>query len=175
MHLDLAHKGMAIGAFQGEPLRGFYAPPVPERFDSSEFLIQRAGHSYVVKVELGSHADISNINHQIAKLAKQASKQAAVAELWKRHVLEPNAPSDVDSLTETVETVMDYVADFGPGALDLSGLNPAGVQCEHLAAVLRATSLWQDDVHGWHEALMVAQEACERAGQDAEDVLFGMV
>lgn len=176
MHFNLANEAESIGPFQGEPLRGFYERPIQQIIDYPEVLARITGHHYVYKVAgMGSFADISSINLHIAKLATQVSARAAISEQWRRLVLDPGAPADVDSLTETVESTLDYVAEFGPGALDLSGLNPAGVQCEHLASVLRATSFWQDEVPGWHQALVVAQEACEQAGQDADDVLFGMI
>lgn len=90
------------------------------------------------------------------------------------HLLNPQAPADVDSLTSTVKAVLDLVAKEGVSALNLSGLMAHGVHCEHLASVLRATFAWKEEVPGWHEALGVARAACALAGEQAEDVLFGM-
>lgn len=172
MHSVHAPEGIAAEAFLGEPLRGFYAPYRPETLAETRVRVLGTGHHYVLKHDQGSYSDISNINLQLVKLM---SFQAGAAERWKEHVLDSNASSDVDSLSETVAHTLDYVAEFGPGALDLRGLTPAGVQCEHLASVLRATTLWQDRIPGWHEALAIAQDACTLAGQNIDDVLFGMV
>jgi len=94
---------------------------------------------------------------------------------WWEHVFNPRAPTDVDSITKTVEGVLDFIAAFGPESLSLRGLQPESVQGEHLAALLRASSTWCDQIAGWHEGLNVAQAAIAMAGEDPRDALFGMI
>lgn len=99
---------------------------------------------------------------------------AAGAKKWQRHVFDPHALADVDALTETVEATLDFISEFGPTVLSLEHIRSNSVQCEHLAAVLRASSSWSDDVLGWRSALEVAKQAVLAAGLDPDDVLYGM-
>jgi hypothetical protein len=172
MHFAPAHDGLISGANLGNPLRGFYVPHLPENLRDTLVYGRNAGASYVVKVKQGSFADITSAYRQVIK---QIASQSGPAERWKRLVLNPNASSDVDSLTETAESAMDCITEFGPKALDLSGLAPECVNCEHLATLLRVTSTWQNEISGWHDALAVAKQACNLANTDPEDVLFGMI
>lgn len=101
-------------------------------------------------------------------------RQVAATEKWTQHLLNRHASVDVDAITETVEGVLDALAEFGPGSLHLRDFRPDAVQGEHLAAVLRASSTWKDEVSGWTEAIGVAKAALITSGADPEDVLFGM-
>lgn len=94
---------------------------------------------------------------------------------WKDFVMAPGSPVDVDSLTDTVDGVLDVIEDFGPEFISLHGLSAEKVNGEHLAALLRASSTWQTAVPGWDEALEVAKESLLRSGQDPEDALYGMI
>lgn len=94
---------------------------------------------------------------------------------WRRLALNPGAPVDVDSISETVEAVF---ASFEAGSapkLDFSGLDPTGVSAEHLAAALRACSMARDDIPSWHGGLLVAIDACAIQGVDASDALAGLL
>ena len=127
---------------------------------------------YVVMFKHGSFGDMAQFDLMTGMMAW---KQASANEQWRRLVLDPRAAAHVDALTQTVEAGLDFIAEFGPGSLSLAGLDQASVQCEHLAALLRATSTWRDSIPGWNEALNVARAAVDSAGLDPEDVLFGMV
>lgn len=178
MLLNLSHESIPIEGLRRELIKGYgiYTPAVRQQTDQSKKLPFLRGKRYVLKNAWVTSTDISyDFEREFAKLAEKAAEQATLAGRWKKHVLNPNAPSDVDTLTETVEAVMDYVAEFGPGSLDLSGLNPADVHCEHLASVLRATSYWQTEIPEWTDALMVASDACKHSGHEVHDVLFGMI
>jgi hypothetical protein len=96
-------------------------------------------------------------------------------EQWRRYVFDPAATTSVDALTETVEAALDFLVQYGPKAMSLTGLQPNAVQGEHLAALLRASSTWHADIPGWHEAVQVASEAVRIAGIDPADALFGMI
>lgn len=128
--------------------------------------------AYVFDFKLGSFADKSQLE---LMLGMTAWKQASANERWRRYVVDPRASANVDALTETVEGVLDFIGEFGPGTLALGGLRSDTVHCEHLAALLRATSTWRDEIPGWSNALDVTRAAVESAGLDPEDVLFGMV
>ncbi|GLS95842.1 hypothetical protein [Piscinibacter gummiphilus] len=100
---------------------------------------------------------------------------AAGAKRWQRHVLDPHATADVDALTETVEAALEFISEFGPPTLSLEYFRSGSVQCEHLAAVLRASCSWRQEIPGWDEAVEVARVAAEAAGLDPEDVLYGLI
>lgn len=127
---------------------------------------------YVVKIEHGSFGDVTQLE---LMLGAKVWRQASAGEQWKRHVFNSNAAADVDALTETVEAGLDYIAEFGSKSLALTGLRAHDVQCEHLAALLRATSTWRNEIPGWYQALTTAKLAVELARLDPEDVLFGMI
>jgi len=127
---------------------------------------------YVQNFKHGSFGDAA----QLGLLLKMTEwKQTVSVERIGRHIFNPHAPADVDSLTETVEAVLDAVAEFGPSVLNLRNLRAEYVQGEHLAALLRVTSTWQDEVADWNEALGVAAKAVVLAGSDPDDILFGMI
>jgi hypothetical protein len=127
---------------------------------------------YVAGFAQGSFGDATQLS---AMSIMDAWKRIAATERWRRFVVDRASSTDVDALTETVEAVLDFIAEFGPGALSLGGMNRDRVQCEHLAALLRATSSWRANIPGWYDALNLARAASADAGLDAEDILFGMI
>jgi hypothetical protein len=46
---------------------------------------------------------------------------------------------------------------------------------EHLAALLRTTYQWRDDVPGWNEMIEIAKVILIEQGVDPEDALYGLV
>jgi hypothetical protein len=94
--------------------------------------------------------------------------------LWQRHVLNPAAPPGVDALTETVRSVYNTLAAYGPAGLSLADLTFDTVQGEHLAALLRATFRLRTQISGWRHALFVAEAALRREGVDPNDALVGL-
>lgn len=86
-----------------------------------------------------------------------------------------NKDTSVDSLTKTAESALGWLLLNGVSHLDLSGLVPEDVNCEHLALILRMTSTFKDSVEGWHDALSVAQTAASIANLNPSDVLFGLI
>jgi hypothetical protein len=117
----------------------------------------------------GSSGKVEELVHQ------KTYRLGAAIKKWQRYLLDPNAPADVDALTETVEAALEMIAEFGPNAFSLEGVQVGSAQCEHLAAVLRASSSWSDDVPGWSSALEVARQSALAAGLEPEDVLYGMI
>jgi hypothetical protein len=113
---------------------------------------------------------------EVVEMASRKSyRLAAAAKKWQRYVLDPHAIADVDALTETVEATLDFISEFGPSVLSLEGIRSESVQCEHLAAVLRASSTWRDEVPGWSKAVDVSRAAALAADLDPNDVLYGMI
>ena len=127
---------------------------------------------YVQRFKHGSFGDAAQLE---LLLQMTELKHTVAIEKVGRHVFNPRAATDVDSITETVEAVLDAVAEFGPSVLKLQNLRPENVQGEHLAALLRVSSTWQDDVLDWGNALEVAANAVTLAGSDPKDILFGMI
>lgn len=97
-----------------------------------------------------------------------------ITQKWRRNVLNPQASTDVDDLSETVDAVYEGIDIFGPSFISLADLEPHLVQGEHLAATLRATFPWRDEVSGWNNALEVARAALINAGADPDDALYGL-
>ena len=94
---------------------------------------------------------------------------------WKRYLFDINASTDVDTISETVESVFESLARDGPSAIDLTTISASQVNGEHLAALLRATSSWRDQIPGWDRALIVASKALELANVDPKAALAGML
>ena len=97
------------------------------------------------------------------------------ANSWTKHVLNPSASTDIDSLSETINAMFDCLNQCDPSVLYFGGFAARDVNGEHLAAALRASSSWRDEISGWDNALEVAAEALRLAGIAPEDALFGMV
>ena len=121
---------------------------------------------------VGSYSDISNA--QLKDVITVDKKTVAMVSIF-RFISNPDSSSGVDELSKTVEAGLDFVNEFGPDSLVLSGLNPQDVNAEHLAALLRATSSWRTNIQGWVEALSVASDAAVASGLEPKDVLFGMI
>lgn len=129
-------------------------------------------NDYIGGYELGSF--YASNEHYLMKLRDAAIKDCVV-QLVRRAVTNPRLDADVDSLTATVSVVLECVSAYGPGEVDLKGLTADEVQCEHLAATLRATSTWRTQVPGWDEALNIAASASRIHGLEPNDVLFGLL
>lgn len=98
----------------------------------------------------------------------------SITQKWQHNLLNPDASTDVDDLSDTVDAVYEGIAIFGPSFISLANLAPESVQGEHLAATLRATYPWRDEVSGWNDALEVARTALAYAGEDPDDALYGL-
>jgi hypothetical protein len=120
-------------------------------------------------------ASFSEVAALDLKTGRRTFDMAEATRQWRRHVFNPYASSSVDALTATVEAAFDFVSEFGPESLSLREIQGKLVQPEHLAALLRATSTWRDQIPGWADALNAAAVAVKSAGMDSEDVLFGMI
>ena len=108
----------------------------------------------------------------------RARSQIALSQLaftWKRHLLNPHASSDVDTISETVEYAFEALSQFGPSAINLNGLTVNQVQGEHLAAVLRMTYPWRAETPGWIAALGIAKTALALVGVDYRSALIGLL
>lgn len=86
-----------------------------------------------------------------------------------------NKDTSVDNLTKTAESALGWLIVNGISNLDLSGLIPEDVNCEHLALILRMTSTFKDSIIGWNNALEVAQTAATLSSLDPSDILFGLI
>lgn len=99
----------------------------------------------------------------------------SVTQKWQRLVFDPNASVDVDDLSETVGSVYEAIDTFGPSVISFEHVDAAAVQGEHLAAALRATSPWRNEIAGWHAALEAARVALGNSGVPPEDALYGLI
>ncbi|MGY4726867.1 hypothetical protein [Burkholderia pyrrocinia] len=99
----------------------------------------------------------------------------SVTQKWQRLVFDSSASADVDDLSETVSAVYEAIDTFGPSVITFEFVEANTVQGEHLAAALRATSPWRDEIVGWHEALETARVALGNSGVPPEDALYGLI
>ena len=154
--------------------------PAVERRSNERILPLGAGTNSNVHTRIFSDDVSELIRHwsSAATLVQQvnlrAVAQSASIEQWRSRVLETELPSDVDSLSVTIEAVLTCVSEYGLDAIALDGFAEDTVQPEHFAAMLRAVSTWRDRLPGWSNALRLAERAGARAGLDVEDLLFGM-
>lgn len=96
------------------------------------------------------------------------------AGLWRQHLLDKSSSTDVDCISETVDSVLEAVDVFGPSRVDLGALDLRYANAEHLVAVLRSTFVWRNELPGWKEALAVAPELLQESRLDPELVLKGL-
>ena len=164
---------LIIGLEQYQTVRSRQEPTAiySERLDTGH-LDTFCVDGWVSNIQYGSYSDAPTQSF-IAR--KKAVERVAGALKWRLHVTNPAASNDVDALTETVEYVYDALEEFGPHAINLRGLNPDAIQVEHLAAVLRATSMSRDETPGWGDALVVAKVALEAAHIEPDEVLLGLI
>jgi len=150
----------------------FFTSSIDLRRVSEPVKTQQSNHYYSPTFVVGSYSDA--LNAHLKDVITVDRKTLAMVSIF-RFISNPLANSGVDELSETVEAGLDFVNEFGPDSLVLSGLHPKGVNAEHLAALLRATSSWRTNIQGWDEAISVAKRSAEASGLEPRDVLFGMI
>jgi hypothetical protein len=109
------------------------------------------------------------------RLEETYAATVAAEGAWKKYVSDAKADTDVDTLSETIESVFEILSTLGPKAIVLSNFTPNNVNGEHLAAVLRVTAPHRADIPGWSIALRTAMQALEIAGLDPQDALAGLL
>ncbi|MDE3186536.1 MAG: hypothetical protein KGM96_03295 [Acidobacteriota bacterium] len=149
-----------LGRYQSADVRDAGMQWVRARDTNAEYFLEFARGSS------GEAAEVASMkSYRLAKAIKK----------WQKYVMNPDAATDVDALTETVEAVLDFISEFGPSALSLHSVQAEAVQCEHLAAALRASSSWRGQIPGWDLAIKATADAARSAHLDPEDVLYGMI
>lgn len=94
----------------------------------------------------------------------------------KTFVCDPVAPTDVDSISETIDNAYEVIERFGPVGLDLGFVStPEHINGEHLAALLRVTNPYKKMVPNWDNALKINIKSLEIAQLDIGDVLAGLI
>jgi len=117
------------------------------------------------------------VNDELLLASERARRIAGLREFaarWEVYLNDVSASVDVDDISETVEAVLDAISQYGLGSLSFSGLNAEQVNGEHLAAMLRTTFTWRDQIDGWRQGLETASLALERSGLDPDEVLLGL-
>lgn len=104
-----------------------------------------------------------------------AQEIQTLATEWQTHLLDSGAAITTAALTETATPVFKALAQFGPGAVDLTGLKADKVSGMHLAVILRATLSRKSRTPGWDEALETARAALLRDGIPESDALQGLI
>lgn len=118
------------------------------------------------RIGLGASSDALEVQMLVEK--------AKLSSVWKSKVLDPNASSDVDALSETIDSVYELVSRWGPEAIEFQSLN-GSLNGEHLAAVLRITADFRGQISGWDTMLGRAVESLRLAGLDYNDALTGLI
>lgn len=109
-----------------------------------------------------------------AEQLKQVDAIASISRLWENYLLDPQSSVDVDVISESIDHVYEAIERFGPGAVDLTKITKNAVNGEHLAAILRVSSPWKNQVPGWSAALDIAAQALTLAGIEADEALAGL-
>lgn len=94
--------------------------------------------------------------------------------IWSVNLLNRAADTGVDTISVTVDSVLEAISYGGPSMINISCLNFELVNAEHLVAVLRTTFSWRSQVPGWQNALLAAPEILARHDLDPEEELFGL-
>ena len=113
-----------------------------------------------------------------AYIAEQNRSRSAIDESasnWLRYTLDVSASTDVDTLSETVDAIYDAIDRFGPGAVNFTNLPTAGINGVHLAAILRSTYAFKNQVIGWVHGRDVAIKALRTANIEIDDALAGLL
>lgn len=114
-------------------------------------------------------AHFSTIQHQ------QSIEKIKLTAIWKHHVSDITASTDVDTLSETIESVFEFMSRFGSSAFNLTNITADRLNGEHLAAVLVLTFPHRAQVAGWENALKMTIEVMKATGVDYKDALTGLV
>ena len=117
---------------------------------------------------------VAALNMNRSALFGGAPVYAITSHPWQRYLLDPAASTDVDALSESVESVLETIDKDGPAAISLLQLDSTKVQGEHLATILRTTFRWRAQVPGWNSALAIAEAALRREGINPEEALYGL-
>ncbi|CAJ3119801.1 Uncharacterised protein [Burkholderia pseudomallei] len=121
------------------------------------------------------HGTTDTLEESLLEDVMDVPARVSITQRWQRFVLDPRASVDVDDLSETVDALYEAIGTFGPSVVSFEHLESNSVQGEHLAAALRATSPWRDEVAGWHTALQTARVALVNSGVAPEDALYGLI
>lgn len=96
------------------------------------------------------------------------------ANVWRQHLLNKESSTDVDTISETVDSVLEAVAFLGASRIDLEHIDLPNTNMEHLVAILRSTFSWRRELPGWHAALAVARELLNQGHINSDVVLQGL-
>lgn len=94
--------------------------------------------------------------------------------LWRKNLSDASTDASVDSISATVDSLLEAVDYNGISSINLINFNYDVVNAEHLVAVLRTTFSLRDQVLGWRRALAAAPAVLRRQGFDPEEELFGL-
>ncbi|MFZ6873531.1 hypothetical protein ACO0LF_15855 [Undibacterium sp. Di27W] len=106
---------------------------------------------------------------------QQEIEKIKLLDILKMKINTPGVSSDIDSLSETVESAFEIISRFGPGAIVLNEFQRNHVNGEHLASLLRVTYHYRFNIDGWNDAFELAVNALKNEGIDAQDALAGML
>jgi hypothetical protein len=131
---------------------------------------------FTTPTDIGNYGAVTAEADGIIRAAEaQTAAIAHFSNQWKEYVFDTAASGDVDAISKTIERVFETVVQFGPQSIDLRNLSADQVNGEHLAASLRATFVWRENVPGWQDARAVAAAALQRVGINPADALLGLM
>lgn len=98
-------------------------------------------------------------------------------EHWTKHILNQFSATNIETLTETVDLIVEHVDIYGYHSLDLSILNDKfyDINVEHLATFLRVTFGHKEQIPNWQNGLTAAIHKCHIDRIDIEDLLYGLI
>lgn len=111
---------------------------------------------------------------QLRQSRIDAGRQMTRASAWSKNVRSAKASRSLKAVAETVKSIQQDIARFGPESVDFRWVTLSGSVPEHIVAVLRATFPWRDAISGWKEFLMESQARLHQLGYDSAAVLKGL-
>ena len=94
--------------------------------------------------------------------------------LWYQHLVDLKTPTDVDTISQTVASVLKDIRRHGSESISLNIACHAPVNAAHLICVLRTTYTWRHKIYDWHAALTAAPAILRAQGIDPELELHGL-
>lgn len=180
MALDVSHCSIPVSVpYRYEHISPYYQSPLDglSALQQSQKYLTITDLKFSVGLIPAANKKLSILDSQsyLAELNKSSAAIEKNAANWKRYIFDLSAPNDVDALSETIEAIYDAIDRYGPGSVNLATLPTTAINGEHLAAILRSTYSFRNQIIGWDHAREIAIKALQSASIDIDDALAGLL
>lgn len=110
-----------------------------------------------------------------AQIVSSAPEALSLREepLWLKNANNPKADVCLQAISHTARAVYLELRSKGPKGMDLSAVDPMG-SAPHLAALLRVTFIWRNEIPGWAPLQKAACQAATERGDEAARLIIGL-